>query len=372
LARHTPGNRLYLVIQNNKTGEVKMNFHTKIHRLIIASTLVVGSLLSFGNSAIAEEVVPINIEQFPTAETDHMMKVAIDSFDCLGKWSHMRGFTPIDKQNVVRMNRDTLYSSLVLDLTEPATIIKPDTKGRYQSILVLNEAHFAKLTAYEPGKYKLTKEKMGSRYVVVIARTLVDAEDDADVIEAHKAQDGLKVVQKSKGHFEVPNWDPKGLGEIRESLKVLGKYLKNRDKAYGQNIKEVDPVAYLIASADAWGGWKPVNTVYQSFVPQKNDGKTAYTLTLKNVPAGKNAFWSISVYNKNGYFEKNKFDKYVINSRKAVVDEGGAVTIHFGGDSSQSNFLPIMPEWNYMIRIYLPQARYFDGSLKAPESQPVK
>ena len=323
------------------------------------------------NSATSS-VVPVNLEQFPTAETHHMMKVSIDSFDCLGKWSHMPGFTPIDKQNVVRMNRDTLYSSLMLDLTESATIIKPDTHGRYQSILVINEAHFAKLIAYEPGEYEITQEKMGSRYVAVIARTLVDAEDSADLAEAHVAQDGLKVVQKAKGHFEVPNWDQKALGEIREALKVLGNYLPNRDKAYGGNIEEVDPTAYLIVSADAWGGWKPENAVYQNFVPQKNDGQTPYKLTLKNVPTREDAFWSISVYNEDGYFEKNEFDKYVINSRKAKVDEDGAITVHFGGDSSQSNFIPIMAGWNYMLRIYLPQAPYFDGSWKAPKARPVE
>lgn len=316
-------------------------------------------------------VVPVNLEQFPIAETHHMMKVSIDSFDCLGKWSHMPGFTPIDKQNVVRMNRDTLYSSLMLDLTEPATIIKPDTQGRYQSILVINEAHFAKLIAYEPGEYEITQEKMGSRYVAVIARTLVDAEDSADLAEAHVAQDDLKVVQKAKGHFEVPNWDQKALGEIREALKVLGNYLPNRDKAYGGNIEEVDPTAYLIVSADAWGGWKPENAVYQNFVPQKNDGKTPYKLTLKNVPTREDAFWSISVYNEDGYFEKNEFDKYVINSRKAKVDEDGAITVHFGGDSSQSNFIPIMPGWNYMIRIYLPQAPYFDKTWKPSDAELV-
>lgn len=320
----------------------------------------------------ASETVPVTLEQFPTAETHHMMQVAIESFDCLGKWSHMPGFTPIEKQNVVRMNRDTFYSSLMLDLSEPATLIKPNIQGRYQSILVVNEAHFAMLTAYEPGKYKLTKEEMGSRYVAVIARTLVDAEDPEDVAEAHKAQDGLKVEQNSIGDFEVPNWDPVSLVEIREALKVLGNYLPNRDMAYGASIEEVDPVAYLISTADAWGGWKPQNAVYQNYIPRENDGNTPYILTLKNVPAGKEAFWSISVYNKDGYFEKNEHNKYVVNSRKAKVDEGGAITIHFGGDPSQPNFLPINPEWNYMLRIYLPQESYFDGTWSAPEAQPAK
>ncbi|AAZ23961.1 DUF1214 domain-containing protein [Colwellia psychrerythraea] len=69
----------------------------------------------------------------------------------------------------------------------------------------------------------------------------------------------------------------------------------------------------------------------------------------------------ISVYNEEGYFQQNESDKHVINSCKAKVVEDGAVTIHFGGDKSQSNFLPIMKNWNYMLRIYLPESSYLEG-----------
>ena len=338
---------------------------------IMLLAIGVSPLAAQGKTASDPKTVPLTLEQFPIAETHFMMQLELDSHDSFGKWYHARGFTPIDKQNVVRMNRDTLYSSSVLDLTEPATIIKPDTQGRYQSLLVVNEGHFATLVANDPGEYKLTQKKMGSRYVALIVRTLVDAEDPEDMAAAHVAQDGLKVIQKSKGTFELPNWDRKALAEMREALKVLGKYLPIRDNAYGSSIKDVDPIAHLVGTADTWGGWKPENAVYRSYVPSKNDGKTPYTLTLKNVPAAKNAFWSISVYNSEGFFQKNEQDKYVINSRKAKADKDGSVTIHFGGDSSQENFLPIMPDWNYMLRIYLPQKPYFDGTWNAPEAKPV-
>jgi hypothetical protein len=334
-------------------------------------------ILSIAATAAAAEpnkpgqVVPITVDQFPVAETHHMMKIAIATFDCLGKWGHLRGFTPIDKQNVVRMNRDTLYSSLVLDLSEPATLTKPDIGDRYQSVLVVNQDHYSVLTLYKPGVYTLTQDKMGSRYVAVIARTLVDANDPEDVAQAQKAQDGLKVTQADPGSFEVPNWDPVALEKMREALKVLGNYLPNRDKAFGAGPDKVDPVAHLIASADAWGGWEPSNAVYQNVVPVKNDGVTPYILTLKDVPAGEGAFWSISVYNDRGYFEKNDLDRYVVNSRSAVTGDDGSVTIHFGGDPSRPNYLPIMPGWNYMLRIYLPRKAYFDGTWKAPEARPA-
>lgn len=338
---------------------------------LVSPTIGVGQLWADTEVAPHEDVVPINVDQFPIAETHHMMKASIAMFDCLGRWDHMRGFTPIDRQNVVRMNRDTLYSSLVLDLSEPATITKPEIGDRYQSILVINEEHYSVLTVYDPGDFTLTQGEMGSRYVAVIARTLVDANDPEDLAAAHRAQDGLKVTQADPGRFEVPNWDSAALEEVREALKVLGKYLPNRDEGFGASHDEVDPVAHLISSADTWGGWEPSNAVYQNVVPPQNDGVTPYVLTLKDVPAGRGAFWSVSIYNDRGYFEKNALKRYVVNSRGAVTDDDGGVTIHFGGDETQPNYLPIMDGWNYMLRIYLPREPYFDGSWKAPEARPA-
>ena len=51
-----------------------------------------------------------------------------------------------------------------------------------------------------------------------------------------------------------------------------------------------------------------------------------------------------------------------MNSRKAVRSHNGDVTIHFGGSPETDNFRPIMPGWNYMLRIYIPEASYFDGT----------
>ena len=326
--------------------------------------------LAAGEANRDEPTVPVTVETFAEAETHTMMQGAI-ALGASGNWHHIRQLTPLNQQTVVRMNQDTLYSGAVLDLTEPATIVKPDIGDRYQSIMVINEGHFTKLALYEPGRYTLTKEDMGSRYVSITARTLVDAEDPQDLAEAHVAQDGLGIIQEHSGTFEVPNWDQDSLTRIRDALKVLGAHLGDRSRAYGPNIDEVDPVAHVIASADAWGGWKPENAVYLSFVPRQNDGKTPYVLTLRDVPAGKSAFWSISVYNADGYFQENPHGKYVVNSRKAEANADGSVTIHFGGDPTKPNFLPVMESWNYMLRIYLPQEAYFDGSWRAPEALPA-
>ena len=59
--------------------------------------------------------------------------------------------------------------------------------------------------------------------------------------------------------------------------------------------------------------------MYINVVPEQNDGKTPYQLTVKDVPV--DGFWSVSVYNKAGYFEKNPYNSYTVNSASAVKNE---------------------------------------------------
>ena len=59
----------------------------------------------------------VNVANFTRAESD----VAIQkmySIVGLSTWFHNRVSTPIDQQKVILMNRDTLYSSAVLDLSD--------------------------------------------------------------------------------------------------------------------------------------------------------------------------------------------------------------------------------------------------------------
>src|SRR6476646_729469 len=61
----------------------------------------------------------------------------------LGKLRHRRKMADIDKQDVVRMNRDTIYSSGVFDLeAAPVTIVLPDAGKRFMSMQVISQDHF--------------------------------------------------------------------------------------------------------------------------------------------------------------------------------------------------------------------------------------
>jgi hypothetical protein len=294
----------------------------------------------------------------------------VKGYDALGKFGHNREPTPIDKQTVIRMNRDTLYSAAVFDLDAgPATIILPDAGKRFLSMQVINQDHYTPMVVYGGGKHTLTREAIGTRYVITAVRILADSSDPKDVQEAVRLQDAIKVEQANPGKFEVPNWDPASQKEVRDALVVLGSTLPDTRGMFGTKA-EVEPVRHLIGSAMAWGGNPDKDALYLNITPKQNDGKTIYRLTIKDVPV--DGFWSISVYNAEGFFQKNERNAYALNNVTAKQNADGSVTIQFGGcDGEVANCLPIVKGWNYMVRLYRPRKEILDGTWKFPEAHPV-
>ena len=116
----------------------------------------------------------VTTENFNRAETDLYFSSVIKDGG-FGKFNHYRAVMPIDRQTVIRANRDTLYSAAIFDLDAgPLTITLPDTSGRFMSLQVINEDHYTQLVAYKPGSYTFTRDEIGTRYVLLAIRTLID------------------------------------------------------------------------------------------------------------------------------------------------------------------------------------------------------
>src|SRR5262249_34453767 len=116
--------------------------------------------------AHAADTVPVTVDTFARAESDLYMGNAVKDGG-FGKFHHNRTPAEIDKQIVIRMNRDTLYSAAVFDLDAgPVTITLPDAGKRFMSLQVINEDHYAPMVVYGAGQVTLAKEKVGTRYVL--------------------------------------------------------------------------------------------------------------------------------------------------------------------------------------------------------------
>jgi hypothetical protein len=328
--------------------------------------LVVGLTCLAVNAAQAADKV--TVDNFVRAETDMTMKryVAQGGF---GKFLHIRGMTAVDKQNVIRMNRDTLYSAGVFDLTTPVTIVKPEHGKRYQSMQVINQDHSMLPIEQGAGTFTLTRDMVGTRYVIILFRTFADPNDPADMGDAIALQDRVQVQQAAAGSFEVPEWDERSLDAVRSALNVLAATKSDTSGFFGDKAK-LNPVDHLLGTAYGWGGLPRDAAVYQGGMPQQNDGKTPYTLTVRDVPV--DGFWSITVYNAKGYMEPNPLNAYSVNSVTAKPNPDGSVTVHFGGDAGAANYLPIPVGWSYVVRMYGPCKQVVDGTWKFPEAQPVR
>jgi len=317
---------------------------------------------------VAADTKPVIWDTFVRAESDKYFKSYAD-VGAFGKFYNIRQPTPINAQKVVRMNRDTLYSVGIFDLTTPVTITKPDTGDRFQSMQVISGDEYTLMVNYKSGKYTLTQKNVGTRYVLVLFRTLVDSSDPADIKKVNAIQDQIKFEQASVGEFESPNWDQKSQDRLRDAISVLASTMKNFRESFGTK-EEVDPIAHLLGAAAGWGGNPAKDAMYLNFTPENNDGKTAYTLTVKDVPV--DGFWSISLYNGKGFFQKNLDNAYSVNNVTGKKDTDGSYTIHFGGDPTQPNYLAIMDGWNYIVRLYRPHQEILDGQWEFPTAQAVK
>lgn len=317
------------------------------------------------------DCIPVTVENFPRAESDLYFSTAVGQAGGVGKFYHFREVMPIEKQTVVRANRDTVYSAAVFDLDAgPVTITLPDAGKRFMTMQVFDEDQHTPMVVYGKGSYTLTREKIGTRYTMAGIRTLVNPEDPQDVQQVHGLQDAITVKQSNSGSFEIPKWDPASQKKVRDALIVLSSTLPDMKHAFGAK-GEVDPVRYLIGSASAWGGNPDKDAIYLNVTPKQNDGKTIYKLHVdKNVPV--DGFWSISLYDGKGYYEENAFNAYTLNNTTAKKEADGSVNIQFGGcDGKIPNCLPIMDGWNYMVRLYRPHPEILSGKWKFPEAQPA-
>jgi hypothetical protein len=310
------------------------------------------------------------VENYNRAQTDVYFAGVVKNGG-FGKFRHGRELASPAQQGIPRPNRDTLYSFAIVDLDAgPVTITLPDAGKRYMGMQVVNQDQYTPATYYGAGTHTLTRAAIGTRYAIAVVRFLVDFSNMEDVRQVHALQDAIKFSQERPGAFEIPHWDEASLKKIKAALLQLGTTISDTRRMFGANEHQVDPVKHLIGSAMLWGGNPEKDALYLPITPMRDDGKTVYKLTVSDVPV--DGFWSLTVYNSEGYLQPNPDNVYSVNSITAKEGPDGSVTIQFGGcDGKVPNCLPITQGWNYTVRLFLPRREILDGTWRFPEARPV-
>jgi hypothetical protein len=339
-------------------------------QLIALLAAATAAVAGHAGAATPSVRVPVTPDNFARAESDLNFSVVVKDGG-LGKFIHQRNPAALNRQTAAHAARDLLTSSAIFDLDAgPVTITLPDSRGRFISMQVVDEDAYTPEVDYGPGSYTLSKDRIGTRYALVTVRIVADPNDPKDLDAAHALQDAIKVAQPGgPGAFQVPNWDAASQVDVRTGLRVLAETLPDTRGMFGPRGK-VDPVRRLIGTASAWGGFPDADALALNVTPDRNDGKTVYRLALRDVPV--DGFWSISVYNDQGFFEPNPLNVYSLDSATAKPGQDGATDIQFGGcDGKIPNCLPTPPDWSYVLRLYRPRAEALNGAWTLPEAKPV-
>ena len=201
---------------------------------------------------------------------------------------------------------------------------------------------------------------------MVGVRTLVDTRDPDDVAAVAAIQDGIGLAAGSARAYGAPAVDATSLDATRAALLQLAAGMTGFARAFGRG-DAVDPIVHLIGTAAGWGGLPDAEATYQGVSPGLPPG--TYELTVGDVPV--DAFWSLSVYDAEGYFVPNDRDAYSVNSVTGVRDDDGSITIRFGDHPEGAhNVIPTPEGWNYLVRLYRPRPEILDGSWTFPALPP--
>jgi hypothetical protein len=110
---------------------------------------------------------------------------------------------------------------------------------------------------------------------------------------------------------------------------------------------------------------------------KKLDGANKYTLHFsKDQIPPVDAFWSLTLYDKDSYLVDNPLNRYALGDRSnCKMGADGSLTLYIQNESpgadKESNWLPALKEgpFKLALRLYVPKSQVADGTWKPPAVQ---
>lgn len=326
---------------------------------VLSCSVMAEALPAFAQQAVTPET-------FIRAETDRMFRDISMLAGGVNRFHHIRSPTPLDQQTVIRMNRDTLYSGAVIDVTGGAKITFPEMPhGRYASILIIDNDHYAPVVFYDPGVHEIPADT--DHMFAAVRIQLYDPADADEVALVNSLQDRFTITARNATPLPPFDWDVASLDALRAQYEADAAKLVNFNGMMGPRGR-VDEETRHIAAAAAWGLFPEGDAMYLNSFPGKGTDQ-CFTATY-DVPEN-GAFWSITMYDGTGFIA---YENSLVNSSNVTLNEDGTFTAFFGsvdlcGDVP--NRLDTPEGWNFMMRIYLPGPSVLQGRYTLPDIVPV-
>ena len=306
-------------------------------------------------------------ETYIRAETDRQFGIVVKMAGGVNRLFHFRRPTPLDQQNIVRMNRDTLYSMCVVDTSKGATISVPVIPAdRYASVYLVDNDHYCPFVIYDSGTHELPKD---TRHLGVGVRIQVfDPRDADEVALVNKLQDQFVISAGSADPLPAFEWDLASLKELTVQYEKDSAQYGSWKGMMGPRGK-VDEKTRHIAAAAAWGLFPEWDATYLNY-SGGHDHRVCHKATYE-VPEN-DAFWSITVYGSDGFM---KSDDNIVNSSNVKLNADGTFDVYYGSVESCAdvpNRLDVTEGWNFLMRIYRPGRSVLEGAYTLPAATPVR
>ena len=320
----------------------------------MAASTVMAQPVDNLNDFFSPQGATVTSASYPTDETSHQM---LKNQDLAGvnNFLHKRKLTPTDEQPVVRMNRDTYYSFVVVDVSKGATVTMPEVpEGKYISVQPVTEDHRIQPMFYGAGTFELSTHTGNHLYLVIrLDATFTEA-------EAAKYQDQMSVNAKSDNMFKAEAVNQESFIAVEDALKAQMPAITKRDgkdalvgmftAPTDESDKLFTQEKYEVGAAIGWGGAQDIDNIYE--VSGNFPADTCHQATFQD-PKNR-AFWSITVYNKAGFMFN---DLANLSSNTAAPNADGTYTISFGcGEKAPNNIKTANDSgvFNLGIRHYQP------------------
>lgn len=342
-----------------------MKIKTSIIFSLIAGFVGISACSTHIEGTQGKQVTP---ETFNRAESDRYFYLNQEMAGGINKFTYNKTLTPLNEQNIVRMNRDTLYASALIDTEGGATLTFPKIPdGRYASVLILDNDHYALDVYYKPGVYQLPNR---TRYIFAAMRVhVLNPNDPKDLKAARAIQDGFKITANSAVPFPKPEWDEKSLTALRNQYeKEMTTYDRYPDEWQGKP-GEVNDETRRIAVAGGWGLLPNKDALYINYNGKLSENK-CYAATYK-VPENQ-GFWSITMYGADGFI---KSEDTLLNSLNVKLNaDKKSFVAYFGSKElcgNVPNRLDTTKGWNFLMRIYRAAPSVLNGSYTLPTPHEV-
>ena len=286
---------------------------------------------------------------------------------------HHREPMSLDEQTVVRLNRDTLYSAG--GLRSRCRAGDDHAARRGQALHV--DAGDRRGPVHARGRLRRRHPHLHAgedRHALRLARNPhAGRPSRSGRHQAGPRPAGCHQGRRSRavrGSFEVPNWDQASQKKVRDALLVLAATLPDTKRTFGTKGRGRSgpaPDRHRVGL-----GRQPREGCPLSQRHPSQERRHDHLQAQRQGRAGRRLLVDQRLQRGGLLREERSTTPTRSTTSRRRRRHDGSVAVQFGGcDGKIANCLPIMPGWNYMVRLYRPRAEILDGTWKFPEAQPV-